>query len=109
MVQNEEQTILYHKERLVTDKKFADEVLSYLLYWCKSTNTDTCSRPQLMRGICRLAVDVEKGYNGAPQVSLLALLVHKYRYCLCAASVACLCTLHFLTGRFCFSTTEPLG
>jgi hypothetical protein len=30
MVQNEEQTILYHKERLVTDKKFADEVLSLL-------------------------------------------------------------------------------
>ena len=55
-----------------------------------------------MRGICRLAVDVEKGYNGAPQVSLLALLVQKYRYCLCAASVAWLCTLHFLTGIFFF-------
>jgi len=46
MVSNSEVTVQYFKERLVTDNKFAD---------------------QLMRGICRVAVDVEKAYNGAPQ------------------------------------------
>ena len=97
------------KSALSPTRRLPTRYSVYLLYWCKSTNTDTCSRPQLMRGICRLAVDVEKGYNGAPQVTLLALQVHKYRYCLCAASVAWLCTLHFLTGRFFFLQRSPSG
>jgi alpha-glucan,water dikinase len=46
MVTNTEQTILYHNEKLTTDKVFADD---------------------LMRGICKVAVDVEHAYGGAPQ------------------------------------------
>lgn len=46
MVHNTEETVMYHKERLVTDEAFADE---------------------LMRGICKVAVDVENAYGGAPQ------------------------------------------
>jgi len=40
--------VQYHNERLVVDKSFADD---------------------LMRGICKIAVDVEMAYGGVPQVS----------------------------------------
>ena len=48
MVTNSEKTVQYHNERLVVDKSFADD---------------------LMRGICKIAVDVEMAYGGVPQVS----------------------------------------
>jgi len=46
MVTNSERTLQYYKERLVTDKAFAEE---------------------LMRGLAKVAVDVEGVYGGAPQ------------------------------------------
>jgi len=46
MVTNSEKIVQYHNERLVVDKSFADE---------------------LMRGICKVAVDVEKAYGGVAQ------------------------------------------
>jgi len=46
MVTNSEKIVQYHNERLVVDESFADE---------------------LMRGICKVAVDVEKAYGGVAQ------------------------------------------
>eukprot|EP00960_Hanusia_phi_P022119 655292-Hanusia_phi.AAC.4 len=47
MVKNSKKTLMYFNEKLTTDRGFADKI---------------------MRGICKVAVDVEKAMGGVPQV-----------------------------------------